>query len=539
MKKMWFNGDIVTMANENEIFDCVITENNKIINVGKYDELKNILVDEKYDLNGKTILPAFIDPHSHFSYVVIGKMQVDLNECKNFKEIRDRINNFIDEHKLKKGTFINTMGYDQNILEEGTHPRKWDIDCDERLKEYPIILTHVSGHMGVFNEKCMQLFEVNSKNCDEFGEVEKKNGVPTGFMIETPFINRLVKAPKPTTKECLDILEEGSKIYLKNGIATVQEGLSPDSLIEFYKSIEEDIDGKFKNIGLEYVLFPDISSIDEYEVKFSNAIKKYSNTVKIGGVKIISDGSPQGRSAWMREPYLKVEETDDINYCGISSFDNEKLYNMLNKIYNKKLQPIIHVNGDAACQQYIDVAQRMKDEGKDLSKLRPVMIHAQFLGLDQLKKVKELGFITSFFVAHVYYWGDVHIKNTGINKASKISPAMSAIKENIMYTFHQDTPVIQPNMIETIWSATNRLTKTGKVLGEDEKISVYDALKGITINAAYQYFEEDIKGSIEIGKQADFVILDKNPLKINIEDINKIQIIATIKNSKIVYENKN
>ena len=135
--------------------------------------------------------------------------------------------------------------------------------------------------------------------------------------------------------------------------------------------------------------------------------------------------------------------------------------------------------------------------------------------------MKKCDIIPSFFVAHTYYWGDTHIKNFGLERANKISPLKSSLDKNIIFTLHQDSPVIEPNMFETIWCAVNRKTKSGITLGEDEQISVLDGIKAVTINGAYQYFEEDIKGSIKEEKLANLVIVDKNPLKIPKEETYK------------------
>ena len=153
-----------------------------------------------------------------------------------------------------------------------------------------------------------------------------------------------------------------------------------------------------------------------------------------------------------------------------------------------------------------------------------------------LQSIKRLGIIPSFFVAHVYYWGDVHIKNFGLKRAERISPAGSSSKRNILYTFHQDSPVIEPNMFETIWCAVNRKTKEGKILGENEKISVIEAIKALTINAAYEYFEENEKGSIKEGKLANLIVINKNPLKVNKDEIRDIKVLETIKNGKTIYK---
>lgn len=200
------------------------------------------------------------------------------------------------------------------------------------------------------------------------------------------------------------------------------------------------------------------------------------------------------------------------------------------------MQILVHCNGDAACEQYINQYAIAKEKINSNNDIRPVIIHAQLLDRDQLDRVKELKMVPSFFVAHVYHWGDIHIKNYGLERASRVSLAKDALDKGILFTFHQDSPVIEPNMLETIWCAVNRITKNGVLLGEDERIAPLEALKAVTKNAAYQYFEEDIKGTIKEGKLADLVILDKNILKVNPIDIKNIEVLETIKEGKTIFK---
>ena len=217
---------------------------------------------------------------------------------------------------------------------------------------------------------------------------------------------------------------------------------------------------------------------------------------------------------------------------------DEELKQYLELALKDNMQILVHCNGDAACQQYIDQFELAKQETQSSNDIRPVIVHAQLLDRDQLDNVKKLGMIPSFFVAHVYHWGDIHIKNYGMERASRISLAKSAQDKGIIYTFHQDSPVIEPNMLETIWCAVNRITKNGVLLGDDERISPLDALKAVTKNAAYQYFEEDIKGTLKEGKLADLVILDKNILKVDPMKINDIQVVETIKEGETIFKKR-
>ena len=175
-------------------------------------------------------------------------------------------------------------------------------------------------------------------------------------------------------------------------------------------------------------------------------------------------------------------------------------------------------------------------EGRHPIDTRPVMIHAQTVRDNQLDSMKPLNMIPSFLQAHTFFWGDWHIKSVlGKERAYRISPVRSAIERGITYTLHQDTPVIPPNMSFTLWTAVNRKTRTGEVIGPDQRITILEALKGVTINAACQYFEEDSKGSITRGKRADLVILDSNPIKIDADNLKELKVLETIKDGKTIY----
>lgn len=167
--------------------------------------------------------------------------------------------------------------------------------------------------------------------------------------------------------------------------------------------------------------------------------------------------------------------------------------------------------------------------------LRPVMIHCQTVRDDQLERMATLSMIASIFVGHVWYWGDVHVKNFGPERGNHISPAKSALDRGVVVNFHQDTPVTKPDMLHSVWCAVNRISRTGNVIGEEQAVDVYDALRAVTVNAAYQYFEEDTKGSIETGKRADLVILDRSPLDVEPMDIRDIKVLETIKDGESIY----
>lgn len=525
MKTILYNAKIVTMKDKS-IKQAVCYDSGKILKVGDNEEILNLKDDKTItiDMKEKTILPGFIDSHSHFTAVANGMLQVDLEDCTNFKEIKNKIKEYINKKNIKVGEWIIAKGYDHNSLQELKHPNKEFLDTF--TKEYPVVLQHKSGHVGVFNSNALKILNIDENTISpDGGVIEKVNGKLTGYMEENAFVNYLKKVPMPSIENILESYKKAQNEYLSYGITTVQEGYMSKELIPLYNALLNANILKVDLIG-----YPSLESLEEYKEKFSKSYKKYDRNFKIQGIKMILDGSPQGRTAWMKEPYLGEKD-----YKGYPSMKHQDIIKNIEYAKNNHLQLLAHCNGDAATEEYINSCKEIKD----VSKIRPVIIHAQLIDKKELKEAKKIGLIPSFFVAHVYYWGDTHIKNFGIERASKISPIKSAIDENLIYTIHEDSPIINPNMLESVWCAVKRKTKNKVILGENEAINVYEALKGITINAAYEYFEENVKGSIEENKNADFVILDKNPLEVNTDELLNIKVLETIKDGISLYKNNN
>ena len=536
MKTILYNANIITMCKEDEIdekkiryHEALCFENGIIKKVGTNEEVLKLKDNNTkvVDMEGKTILPSFIDSHSHFSAVTNSFLQVDLNECKSFEDIKNKILEYKEKNNIKDDDWIIANGYDNTILKEQKHP---SISFLDTLNiNNPIVLKHKSEHMGVFNKKALELLGItkNTKS-PEGGKIEIENGNLTGYLEETAFVSYLKKVPFTSMDKLLKAYEKAQDEYISYGITTIQEGYMSKELLNIYKVLVDQ-----NKLKLDVVGYPDLDSIEEYKNAFPKSIKKYNNHFKIQGIKMMLDGSPQGRTAWMKEPYEEDENasSNNQNYTGYPSMKYEDILKNIKYAKENNMQILAHCNGDRAAEEYIKAIKECEKDSKDIQKIkdiRPVIIHAQLITKNELKEAKDIGLIPSFFVAHVYYWGDTHIKNFGINRAKRISPVKEAVDNNMVFTLHQDSPIIKPNMLETVWCAVKRETKAGAILGKDERISVYDALKGVTINGAYSYFEENEKGSIKIGKKANLAILDKNPLELPIDKIPKIKVLQTI-----------
>ncbi|MEG1448699.1 MAG: amidohydrolase family protein, partial [Oscillospiraceae bacterium] len=430
MDKIFYGGNIITME------DCpnpeaVVISDGIIKNIGKYDEL--ILLSpkaQKIYLDGKTLMPSFIDAHSHFSAYANSLLQAPLDECYSFEEITNKLHDYINSNNTPKGQIIIAKGYDNNILEERKHPTKDFIDSE--FGDYPVILQHKSGHMGVFSSIALDMVGITPETASpQGGKINFKDG----FLEEEAFMEYMKKVPMPNAEKLLEAYKKAQEKYASYGITTIQEGMMVEEMIPFYDYL---IDNSL--LFLDVVAYSDIKSAKHIFASYPASINKYSNNLKIGGYKIFLDGSPQGRTAWMLEPYKKGDENGE--YFGYGTMKDQQVIEAIEISAKNNMQILAHCNGDRACQQFIHCVTKSEENLPIIKTLRPVAIHSQLMNETQLESCKDLGIVPSFFVAHVYYWGDTHIKNFGIKRAEKISMTRTALEKNIPFTLHQDAPVI-------------------------------------------------------------------------------------------------
>ena len=474
-------------------------------------------------------MPAFVDGHSHV--VMYGSMlnKCDLSECRSFDEILSAISDFRIENNLVHGEKISCYGYDLSIIKEGTHPTAAVLD--KLCVDNPIGCTHASFHMGVYNTVAMKAAGIDdSYTFTGSGVVGRDSeGHLNGYFEEGARRVMSEFMARGSNESFENSFLRAQECYLKNGITTIQDGGNvKEEKLERYKALAEK--GK---IIADVVLYlePRLKDSAFWQRALSIIGKgSYQNHVKIGGVKMVLDGSPQAKTAWMSEPYER-----DGEYRGYPNLKDETVYAVLKKGAEENMQVLAHCNGDAAAEQYVSAWERVVSQNSLASGIRPVMIHAQTVRYDQLDRMANTGMMCSFFVGHCYYWGDTHLKNFGTERGSKISPVKAAIKRGVSFNFHQDSPVTKPNMLHSIWCAVNRVTRSGKVVGTENKIDVYDALIAATNGGAYAYFEEDKKGILSSGAVADLIILDNDPTTVDPMKIKDIRVLETIKDGVVVY----
>ncbi|KGO79090.1 hydrolase [Flavobacterium beibuense F44-8] len=544
---IYYGGDILTMEGDAPVYaEAIVSQNGKIVFVGAKQEAldKYKENDTEIDLKGKTLVPAFLDGHGHFFNVGFTSMCANILPAPDgpgtcFDSIVNTLNKYKDtedgKYIIKKTEWIIGNGYDDSQLKELDHPTATDLD--KVSTDVPVLIIHQSGHLGVLNSKGLELAGYTKDNHKVDGGVVRldENGNPTGVLEEGALFKVLFpilgKMDDEMSAKCI---KKGQDEYAKMGYLTAQDGRTTlEQLASLKKGADEN------QYYLDVVAYPDIrlgldsTSMDSYYTHDHT----YKNRFRIGGAKLTLDGSPQGRTAWLTQCYHTNPTGIQGCYKGYEIIDNDEATEYVKEAYKNKWQLLCHTNGDAAIDQYlnaIDEAQKTLNYNDH----RTVMIHGQNLRKDQIPELVRLNIMPSLFPMHTYYWGDWHVQAIfGPKRGNYISPCRDVIDAGLKITSHHDAPVTFPNSMRVLDATVNRISRNKNTIGADQRISPYEGLKTLTDWAAYQYFEEDSKGTLTVGKLADFVILDQNP--VTIEDTYKIfeiKILESIKEGKTVYK---
>ncbi|MGL5754814.1 MULTISPECIES: amidohydrolase [Bacteria] len=550
--KLYYNGTILTLDSNGTIGESIYIENGKVVEVGKTSELLKKFDGnsvEKIDLNGKTISPGFIDIHSHFMNALrisdwANVSAPPVGKAETITEVLEILKEHKSKQNLKNGEWIIGYGYDDNYLDRSLTK----FDLDKEFPNNPILILHVSNHGGVLNSSALNHFNITKDTATPKGGVISRvpgSTEPEGLLMETAFLEVFAKLPQPSEKELLEKLDSAQQIYAKEGYTTIQEGATHVHELKLLKEGASNNKLYLDVVSLpmitevpllvsEYLRNPDDQkvNIEEITEKFGN----YNNNLKIGGIKLAVDGSPQGKTASFKEEIKTSGPNGEKHWKGESLLGQESLNKVYKKLVDNNIKVWTHANGDNAIDMIIEAVKFAG--GKKGDNRRDIVIHSQIMRPYQLDEYVALGLSPSFFTNHVYFWGDVHTENLGEELASGISPMNSANKKGLTTTNHTDFSITPLNPFMTMWTATNRITKNGKILGEHEQVSNLEALKAITANAAWQLGEENLKGTLEPGKNADLVILNNNPLATPKENILNLKVLETIKNGKTVFKSK-
>ncbi len=533
-----YGGSIVTVNAAQPTAEAVAITGGTIVAVGtKADVMKKAAPQTVLtDLRGRTLVPGFIDGHSHFFSCIDVQTEAlcaspPAGPCRTVADVIAQLKKLQTVRKIPAGGFVLGYGYDPDLLVEKRPPTKQELDS--AFPDNPVMIVHVSSHGAMLNSKALAHFGISAATPTPSGGVigrEPASQEPSGLLFETAFLPIFAKLPGPSPDEQLQLLASGQDYYARAGITTAQEGAT---MKQQYDLLRVAADRGLLEIDI--VALPFITEIDEiFAGKPPTTEKEYRGRLRIGGVKIVIDGSPQGKTAFFTSPYLTGGPAGETNWRGEPSFPQPVLNDMLKKVYDGGAQLFVHVNGDAAIDNFLEA--HLAASGDAPARDRgTVGVHSQFIRRDQLNKYREWKITPSFFTIHCFYFGDVHLANRGAAQADFISPMRTARDIGLRPSNHTDFNVAPLDQIFTIHTAVNRVSRSGRVMGTDEKVTPLAALEAITIDGARQYREEDRKGSIEVGKLADLVILSANPLAVPPDTIKEIRVEETIKEGRTIW----
>jgi len=537
---IYVGGDIVTVNDQQPSAEALAVKAGKIVAVGSRAEVEKAhkgAGTQVVDLGGKALLPAFLDPHSHYVSSLTVANQVNVyappaGPGKDAASIVAELVKFRDTNKIAKGEVIQAYGYDENVMPKGQLLNRDDLD--KALPDNPVLVGHVSMHGAVLNSAAMKKWGISAKTkTPPGGIIVRKPGTqePWGLIMETAYLPIFASLPQPTTAQEVEWSKAGQLQYARHGITTAHEGATHAGDLDLMKRAAAG----GANL-IDVIAYPFITDLEAVLKKYPKETwGTYENGLKIGGVKITIDGSPQGKTAFFTTPYLTGGPGGEKNWKGELAFPEEVVAKAVKAVYDMGVPMNLHANGDGAIDAFLRVHE--KAAAGDLGKERNItMIHSQFVRKDQLDKYVQYKILPSFYTLHTYYFAEAHIANRGKAQAMYISPMRDAIDKGLMPTNHTDFVVAPLDQLFVMWSAVNRISRDGALIGADQRVTPLEALKAQTINAARQYGEQASKGSLEVGKRADLVVLDQNPLKVDPMKIRDVKVVETFKDGKSIYK---
>lgn len=534
--QVFFGGPVITLDADDRVVDALAVEGGRIVALGESAEILALADErtERIDLGGQALLPGFFDSHSHANFIGLQAMAANLLPApdgtgNSVAALQDTLRIYMATEPALIGEmgWVIGFGYDDSQLAEQRHPTRQELDAVST--ELPILLIHQSGHLGVANSLGLQLAGVGPDTPDPDGGAFRREAdgrQPNGVAEEYAFFRLMFPV---MAKADFDLQERmllaGVDMMARFGYTTAQEGRA---MGDYMAAMQRVADRKALKIDL--VSYPDILAVEDIAPS-----RAYQNRYRVGGVKLTIDGSPQGKTAWLSQPYHVPPMGKDPDYSGYPAIDLDTVDTNVMRAFSEGWQILVHANGDAAIDALINAVRAAREAYPD-RELRPVLIHGQTLRKDQVLAMDELRIFPSVFPMHTFYWGDWHRDSVlGPERAENISPTGWLRERGMMFGSHHDAPVALPDSMRVLSATVTRVTRSGDVLGENHRVDVATALRALTLWPAWQHFEENEKGSLEPGKLADLVVLSANPLAVDPLQLDRLEVKATYKEGQLVY----
>jgi predicted amidohydrolase YtcJ len=553
---IYAGGPILTMRGQTpEYAEALAVKDGTILAVGRKADVDKLATTatRRIDLAGHTVLPGFIDTHGHMVYFGKNLVDADLFGSKDVPDLVARMKGQVE--KVPAGGWIVGFGYQAKQLAEKRTPSREELD---RIStEIPVMIVDSSGHAGAGNSKLFEVAGIDDETPDPEGGVFARG--PDGKsllgpMEETALNAVRIQRPPFTGKLAADAITGAARKWASYGQTTAMEaglGLGSDDIGIVLHAIQENllpidlyVAAKDSNVDAALATAYRVGESVKADAEAGDVASRllaarpdlddrYVNRVRLGGVKFWLDGSLD--TAWMNEPYAANPPGKSGEYRAYRQIPDDVLEAAFDRFWPTNIQIHMHMNGDAAADQALRAIEKAVAK-HGMHDHRPVFVHATYLRDDQIKKVKKYGAVPSFLTSGLLPGGDAVVRMWGDDRAGQSMAARTMLEEEIPFTFSHDAPVSpEPWILTLVSCGVNRRTPSGRVIGPDQRIPPYAALRAVTAMAAYEIKEEKAKGTLEPGKLADLVILEKNPLEVPPDTIHDIVVLETIKEGKTIW----
>lgn len=506
------NAKVYTVNSSFDTAEAFAIKDGKFLAVGdNNDILAQYEAHEMIDAQGKTILPGFIDAHCHFYGLGLNQNRVDLTGTKSFDDMMKRVLDFYN--KQPNPRFIIGGGWDHNDWEEQEFPDNKLLNA--LFPNIPVALTRIDGHAMLCNQTALDLAGITVNSTFEGGSVEVENGVLTGILIDEPMEKVRAVFPKPSKKEQIEALLNAQQICLDYGLTTVSDAGLDKEIIALIDSLQHTGD-------LSIRVYAMIANSKENLAYYLSKGPLKTDRLNVRSVKVYADGALGSRGAALKKPY-----SDHHNHYGGLIINQEAFKALAKRVAQSKFQMNTHAIGDSTNKV---VLQTYKEVLNGQQNKRWRVEHAQILTDNDIQLFKDENIIPSVQPTHAtsdMYWAEERLGQERIKNAYVYRDLLKASGRIALGT---DFPVEQVSPFLTFYAAVSRQDEKGypeEGFQKENALSREETLKGMTIWAAYANFEEQEKGSIEVGKFADFIVLDKDIMTVPIQQVPKIEVEQT------------
>ena len=525
MKKIFYNANIITMKNNSDRQQAMLVEDGYIKKIGTNKEILELNEDdvEQIDMNGLTIMPSFTNINSNLYFLSQSLMFCDLSGLKDISSIEKIIKNHIKQVKITKDNFIIAIGLDEKLILDKA------ITCnvlDQWTNSIPIIISNTNATCAIVNDSMINLIKQNQElkdfKFDKFGIIKDEE-----------FKKIINYIPNKNIDDIIKCLVAAQNIFFSFGITTCQDNIYEPKQLNVYVTSSAN-----NELKMDVVANLEINAFKEIFPTLKDKLSGYSKNFRIAGLCLDIDGMLVMNQALNSKPYNDDQNKPTNNY-GILVHKEIDLYNNLDWAFNQKTQLCIKANGDKALDLFINYLTKTDNEKLKIARDKKIYILnclANEKQIDQLSLFK-LGY--GAFGSQLWYFSDIYSMYLNKDLYNNDFLKLKSLNEkSINLISYQNASITLPNMFELIWSITNRKSRSLSTHNPNEKLSAYDAFKTITINPSFQLFEESRKSKLLENKYADFIVIEQDPLNIDVENLSSIKVLETYKRAERVFKRK-